>query len=299
MIDPKFETLLAVANTKNYTLAAKELHLTQPAVSQHISSLEKEYGIHIFVRSGKELILSSEGQILFDYARKISSLYKEANTKLQDSKYHTESLTIGITHSSESNIVPEVLANYCSSKDGVKIKIISDSIRNLYDKLSSYEIDLAVVEGKVMNEKCSSILLDTDSLVAVLSNSNPLSKLGIVNVNDLAKQRMILRSSASATRRLLETQLESLGMSINEFNIIMEIDNIATIKDLVSKSNNCISILPKSSCIGEAKEKSLTILPIENMNMIREVNLVYMEESLPKQLLDDLLKIYRETILVK
>lgn len=298
MIDSKFETLLAVVNTLNYTQAAKVLHLTQPAVSQHISMLENEYNIKIFYRSGRDLLLTEEGKILVDYARKINSLYADVELKLLDQRYHTKSLNIGITHSSESNIFPEVLATYCSKNQGIKIRIVSDSIRNLYDKLSNYEINLAVVEDKVDTEKYSKILLDSDSLVLVMSNSHPLAKQGVIDVNDLKKEKMILRSEGSATRTLLKKHLQSLDMSLEEFNIVMEIDNIATIKDLVSK-NMFVSILPKSACYTEIKNKSLSILPIENLNMIREINLVYLPESLDQTILDDLLKIYRETILIK
>lgn len=298
MIDTKFETLLAVVNSQNYTQAAKKLHLTQPAISQHISLLEKEFNIKIFLKNGKEFKLTHEGEILVDYARKISNLYKELDTRIEDSKTNTKSLTVGITHSSESNVLIDVLAKYCTLNNGIRIKIVSDTIKNLYDKLSNYEIDFAFVEGKNVEGNYSSVLLDTDSLVAVMSNNNPLSKLGVVDVKDLTKENLILRSSGSATRTLFENQLSYLNMSLNEFNVVMEIDNIATIKDLVSK-NDFTSILPKSACISDAKNKTLTILPITNMNMIREINLIYLEDSLDKKVIDDILKIYKEIVMSK
>lgn len=293
MEDAKFISLLAVNELKNYTLAAKQLNLTQPAISQHIKQLENELNIKIFNRAGNELKITPEGEILVKYARRIVSLYKELGSKLKDEKKHAKTLTVGITHTAESNIVADVLASYCANNRGTKIKIVSDTIRNLYDKLSTYEIDFAFVEGKVNEKKYSSVLLDTDYLVAVMNLNNPLAKNKIVNINDLKKEKMILRSKHSGTRSLFVSQLMNMDMSIDEFNVIMEIDNIATIKDLIRKGVG-VSVLPRSVCFSELKDHSLAILPIENMNMIREMSIVFVKDFVSNNDLEGILSIYRE-----
>ena len=173
-------------------MAAKKLNLTQPAISQHIRQLETELNIKIFNRVGAELKITPEGEILVKYARRIVSMYADLESRLKDLKRHSKTLTIGITHTAESNIVAEVLASYSLSNKGTKIKIISDTIKNLYDKLSTYEIDFAFVEGKVTEKKYSSILLDTDHLVAVMNLNNPLAKNKIVDINDLKKEKMMV-----------------------------------------------------------------------------------------------------------
>lgn len=295
MIDAKLETFLKVCELKNYTLAAKQLNLTQPAISQHIKQLESELNIKLFNRINNEIKLTNEGQILLKYARRIASLYKDLNAKLLDEKKQTKSLIIGITHTSESNVIAEVLAMYCSQNKGLRIKIITDSIKNLYDKLSTYEIDLAIVEGQITDKKYSSILLDTDSLMAVMSNENPLAKNTIININDLKKQKMILRSASSQTRSLFASQLENINMSLDEFNVILEIDNIATIKDLIAK-NTGVSVLPKSACYSESKNNSLAVRPIENLNMIRQINIVFLKDFTDRHILDELLVIYRSIV---
>lgn len=293
MEDVKLVSLLAASELKNFTLAAKKLNLTQPAVSQHIKQLETELNIKIFNRVGNDLKITPEGEILLKYARRIVSLYHELASKLKDEKKHAKSLIIGITHTSESNIVAEVLANYCANNKGTKIKIVSDTIKNLYDKLSTYEIDLAFVEGKVTEKKYSSVLLDTDYLVAVMNLDNPLAKQKIVNINDLKKEKMILRSKQSGTRNLFVSQLMNMDMSIDEFNVILEIDNIATIKDLIRKGAG-VSVLPRSVCFSELKDHSLAILPIENMNMIRETNIVFMKDFISQEIVDNILSMYHQ-----
>lgn len=295
MIDQKLITFLAVCQYRNFTVAAKQLNLTQPAISQHIKQLESELDITIFNRTNNELKLTNEGNILLKYARRIASLYKDLETKIEDEKKQTKSLVIGITHTAESNVIAEVLAIYCAENKGLRIKIITDTIRNLYDKLSTYEIDLAIVEGQLLNKKYNSILLDTDSLVAVMSNQNPLAKNQIININDLKKEKMILRSPTSQTRSLFVSQLENLNISIEEFNIILEIDNIATIKDLIAK-NMAVSVLPKSTCYSELKNNSLAIRPIENVNIMRQTNIVFSKDFTDRYILDELLSIYHSIV---
>lgn len=100
---------------------------------------------------------------------------------------------MGITHTSESNIMVEVLAKYSSFSEGTRITIISDAINNLYMKLKTYEIDLAIVEGRITDPNFNSVMLDTDSLILAVSNKNPLSKKSMVTLNELKKENLILR----------------------------------------------------------------------------------------------------------
>ena len=83
-------------------------------------------------------------------------------------------------------------------------------------------------------------------------------------------------------------------MSIDDFNVLVEIDNTAAIKDLVKK-NIGVSVLPKSVCYSEIKDKSLAILPIENMSMITEINLVFLKNFSSRYILEDLVSLYQAT----
>ena len=264
MVDPKLLTLIEVEKRNGYTAAAEALSLTQPAVSQHIRQLEKENGITIFHRAGGQLKPTPEGEILLSYAKRIVSLYRELASKLKDQAKGRSSYIVGITHTAEANLIAEVLASYAADHPGTKIKIKSDDIRNLDEKLSSFEIDLAIVDGPVPSRKYSSILLDTDSLVAVMSKRNPLAAKSVITIDELRKERLILRSKQSETRTLFQAALSAIGRSIDEFNVVLEIDNIMTIKELVSKGE-AISVLPKSACHSYGDKEMLSLHPIENL----------------------------------
>ena len=295
MIDPRFATLLKVYETGSFTQAAKNLSLTQPAVSQHIKALESELGVKIFNRGEGELRLTAEGEIVVKYAKRILVLYQNLTQSLVDEKQHLTRIHIGVTHTSESNIMAEILAKYCNENGGIRLTLISDSIKNLYNKLKTYEIDLAVVEGKINDANFNSILLDTDCLVLAVCNDNPLAKKSMVTLNELKKEKMILRLPNSNTRNLFISHLESNNVSIDEFNIILEVDNIATIKDLVRRDFG-VSILAKSACLDELRKGKITVLPVENLSMIREINIVYHKDFEHIDLLHDITKMYYDVV---
>ena len=294
-MDAKLLTLIELSKVNSFTKAAKELNLTQPAVSQHIKQLEEEFDAKLFIRSNNNLFLTKEGEIVLKYALRIQSLYNDMTRKLKDYKKCANNLTVGITHTSESNIAPEIIAKYSERNSGSHIRIISDSIKNLYEKLSLYQIDLAIIEGKITNKKFSSILLGTDSLVAVVSLDNPLANKKVVTINDLKKENLILRNLESGTSTLFINELAKMDEDINNFHLSLEMDNVASIKMLVRK-NLGISILPKSACSREIKENKLVGLPIENLDLIRETNLVFIDNNIDRNILEDIVSIYRESI---
>ena len=294
-MDAKLLTLIELSKVNSFTKAAKVLNLTQPAVSQHIKQLEEEFDAKLFIRSNNNLFLTKEGEIVLKYALRIQSLYDDMNRKLKDYRKCVNNLTVGITHTSESNIAPEIMAKYSERNSGSHIRIISDSIKNLYEKLSLYQIDLAIIEGKITNKKFSSILLGTDSLVAVVSLDNPLANKKVVTINDLKKENLILRNLESGTSTLFVNELAKMDEDINNFHLSLEMDNVASIKMLVRK-NLGISILPKSACSREIKENKLVGLPIENLDLIRETNLVFIDNNIDRNILEDIVSIYRESI---
>lgn len=293
MIDPKLVTLLTVNELNSFTKAAQRLSLTQPAASQHVRQLEKELGVTIFVRGEGNLKLTSEGEIVIKYAKRIVSLYQNLQQSLKDERRHARKITVGITHTSESNIMVEVLAKYSSFSEGTRITIISDAINNLYMKLKTYEIDLAIVEGMITDPNFNSVILDTDSLILAVSNKNPLSKKSMVTLNELKKENLILRLPDSGTRNLFISHLESNNVSLDEFNVILEVDNVATIKDLVRRDFG-VSILARSACANELKKGKMAGLPIENLSMTREINMVYHKDFEHTDLLQNIMRIYNE-----
>lgn len=271
MIDLKIKTLLTVAEEKNFTKAANKLNLTQPAVSHQIKELEDELQEQLFIRKKGDIIPTPIGDIVLNYARKFVAMH---NKMLDDIKHnHKINIKLGITHTAESNKITEIIGSYLINNPGLSVTIITDTTNNLYKMVENYELDLAIVDNK-KNVQLNYLPLDTDYLVCVVNNNSPLAKKKIVTLKELKKENLILRLDSSYTRKLFESTLESINESINSFKIILELDNIETIKDLVRKDMG-VSILAKNTCIDEVNRKKLTILPIENLSMVRKNYIIY------------------------
>lgn len=238
--------------------------------------------------------MTQEGEIAVRYARMLTSMDQKMQMEIADSKRNIKKLRIGLTHTSESSFATEVLARYANEYPNVSITIFTDTIKNLYNMLDNFEIDIAITDGKVSNPSLNSVMIDTDYLVCIMSNNNPLAKHSIITLNELRRERLILRLPTSATRMLFEATLESRNESIDDFNVILEVDNVTTIKDLVQKDFG-VSILAKSVCIKEMRKKKLTIVPIENLSMARATNIVYHKNFAHTEVLQDITQLYHDT----
>lgn len=229
------------------------------------------------------------------YVRRMKALEKKMAEELQEAGRRLTRLRIGITHTAESSIVAEVLARYTNENPGISITIVTDNINNLYDMLENFELDLAVVEGRSTRPELSALMLDTDYLVCVLANTHPLSHSSMITLDEIRQEKLILRLPNSETRVRFESALAAIGESIADFQVILEVDNVATIKDLIRK-NLGISILARSACMDELRKGKLTALPIENLSMTRETNLVYHRDFAHKETLQDILALYKKQL---
>lgn len=291
MVDVKLNTLLKVYEMGSYTRAAEKLSLTQPAVSKHIRQLERELGVSIFDRTGPKLRLTPEGKLIVRYAERVIALSDGLRRALADRNRAVDRLRVGVTHTSESSIVAEVLARYTEENVNTRITLRTDALASLYEMLKSYQIDIAIVEGDVSDPAIRTIRLDTDDLAVAVSNEHPLASRPSVTIDELRRERLILRLPSSGTRTLFDANLESRGLSPDDFNVILEVDNIATIKDLVRR-NYGVSVLARSACMDELRKGKIRMLPIEDLTMVRQINLLYHHTFEHAEVLQDIVRIY-------
>lgn len=274
LLDERLETLITVCETKNFTKAGMILGLTQPAVSNHIKKLEEEVGAPLFLRKKGDLLLSQEGEIALLYARRMKALSEKLQEKIDNAKTNLKKIRVGITHTQESGFMAEALSKIATNSNNTNITLITDNIKNLYDMLENFEIDVAIMEQKPSNSNFNYMVIDTDMLLCMASPKNPIAKKTAITLDDLKKRHLILRLPSSYTREKFEQALFSIGENINNFDVAVEVDSIATIRNLVKKDIG-VSILSKSACYKEINKGSLVALPIENLSMIRETVIVY------------------------
>ena len=291
MIDAKIKTLLTLEQLGSYTRTAEALSLTQPAVSHHIRLLEEEYGIRIFLKSKNKLKPTAEGEVLLNYARQAMALSEGVRQAIEDSRRDIRSLTVGITPTASDILVPQVLAAYCNEHPSTHIQIVRDTIGNIDSMLSFYELDFAIVDGMIRNDATSAFLLGTDYLGLVVSPKHAFAKRMSVTIEEIQRENLVLRPKNAETRKLFESYITSHGYMMRDFNIIMELDSVSNIKEIVM-ANLGISILSHNVCMDEEKRGDMVIVPIENCQMVRPINLIYPRDFAHPDILQDIRESY-------
>ncbi|MBR2068066.1 MAG: LysR family transcriptional regulator [Solobacterium sp.] len=292
MLDTRLVTLLKVADVGNYTEAARQLNLTQPAVSQHIRALEEEFNVKLFERNGNKIFLTNEGKKVVHTAKGIRALYQNLHNELAQKIGGKQELHIGITHTVESNRITESFVRYSIENEGVTIKLLSANQNKLIRKIKNYELDFAIMDGEIDDATLHTLHMDEDHIMLIVAPDHPLAKHKSVNISQIKTENLILRLPNSGTGNLFKKALATKNLEIDDFQVKLEIENVATIKDLIRHGYG-VSILPKSTCMDEISKKKLIALPIDDFDMQRQVNIVYGDTFQYMDFLEEILQIYR------
>lgn len=291
LIDQKLISFMKIVDTNSFTKAADELALTQPAVSQHIHNLEEELGVKLFIRSHNQLRLTTNGELVDKHARRLLAISNNLIQSLKDEKKNISFLTVGITHSVESSQIIEALAEYSNLNKGLTIKVLTDNVENLHRMINNYELDFLIINGKLNDTKLNYMTMDTDCLILAVSPTHRLANQNTVTLDELKKEKLILRLPTSNTTNLFEQTLNQNNQSLSDFNVVLEMDNIATIKDLI-RQNFGVSVLSKGACMDEIRKGKLISLPIENLSLIRDINIIYPKDYENLQTIQDIVELY-------
>lgn len=288
MLDFRHETFLALCSIKNYTKTAEFLHITQPAVTQHIKFLENYYNVKLFNFEKKNLSLTREGKILYDYTVTMSADNKKLKNILDKKEADNVSVSFGTTLTVGEYIMPDILKRLLEKNPYTHITMLVDNTQVLLKKLKAGEIDFIILEGFFEKTEYDSMLFSAEEFISVCS---PVSKFGSkpAALEEILGQRLILREKGSGTRDIFEQILYKHNLGIKSFGQKCEIGNISVIKDLVENDFG-ITFLYEAAVRKELAEKKLRKLEITDFSEKHEFNFVFLKDSIFKE---EYLKWYR------
>jgi len=278
MIDQRINTFVTLSKELNYSRTAELLSLTQPAVTQHIQSIENEFNIKLFNKNGRSLIITKEGELLLKYCLRLQSLNTTMHIAMEDMKKNLVHLDIGLTPTVSEYLVPEILKKI-NEDQKTTISIHIHPIKELYERLDTYEFDFLIGDEILGDTKdyVNSKIQD-DQLVFIASPNSKLASMTDLNLEDLREAPLILRHTKSLTRNLLTSYLTLRGDNINNYNMVLEIESIPVIKDLVMIDYG-ISVLPYVVCKKEADEGKIKILDVKNFKIKRSTYIIYRKDA--------------------
>ncbi|OQC09738.1 MAG: HTH-type transcriptional activator CmpR [Tenericutes bacterium ADurb.Bin087] len=277
MIDDKLKTLIILAKVKNYTQTAELCNLSQPAVTQHIKALENRYGIEIFIRSGRNLTLTYEGKTLVDNAKKLIALERNIQKELKKQKGLPKKLDIGITLTAGGYFIPEIMEVFRDKYPDLRFNFHTDIAANILERMRLNELDLAIIDGTPQTEDFNIELLFTDELIIIGPKDHPLADKESVTIEELKKEKFILRHEKANTRLAFENYLSTHLDNINNFDVILEIDNTAMIKQLIIAGHG-LSVMSKAICEINMQVGTLKQIHLRDFHLERGIYLVYPRE---------------------
>ena len=290
----QLEAFVQVSESGSFSKAAKELFLTQPTISAHISSLEKELNVRLFIRNTKEVSLSDDGKDLYRYAKQITDLEKAIEERFyMDSDDGKHFITIAASTIPAQYLLPKVLMCYRERYPKEQIKIMETDSSEVVAQVVDHMVDVGFT-GTVLEKKhCKYIPFYKDELAVITPDTPEYRILKEQNRDDIdwiKRKPLILREEGSGTRKEAEKQLKNAGISMEDLDIVASIANQETIKKSV-KQGMGITVLSR---LAAEDEDGLLIFPIPGADEGRDINLVYNKNYQMTRSADRFIRIVKE-----
>lgn len=279
MLDFRTETFLTVCQTMNFTAAAKQLNITQPAVSQHIHFLEDQYHTSLFIYRNKQLFLTRSGEILRKHLLTMKNDEKAILEELKSNFTGIETLSIGVTMTIGEYAIVDKLANFLIHHPEINIHLHYDNTFQLLKLLDHGQISMAIVEGNYPKENYSHKKYSTENYIAVCAASHHFFTDHPHTVNDLLYERLLVREKGSGTRNILEQSLIARGLHISDFIHYTQVENMHTIIDLLKKDCG-ISFLYKIAVENELQSGRLREISLDDFKMQHDFNIIWEKHSI-------------------
>lgn len=279
MLDFRVNTFLKVCQTKNFTIAAKELNITQPAVSQHINFLAKKYQTSLFIYRNKQLILTPAGEILRKHLLAMKNDEKNIIAELQSNFSGIASLAIGVTMTIGEYAIVDKLANFLKQHTDINIHLHYGNTSQLLKLLDSGQISMAIVEGNYPQKDYFHKKYSTEDYIAVSAASHKFLTGSPHCINELLCERLLVREEGSGTRNILEQSLLARGMRISDFIHYTEVENMHTIIGLLTRDCG-ISFLYKIAVENELKAGTLTEIKLDDFKMQHDFDIIWSKHSI-------------------
>ncbi len=280
-----------LAETESFTKAAQINNVTQSAVSQQISSLERAFKSLLIERSKKKFRLTREGQVLYDYSKQIIQTYESLHSKLQELKdIISGTIRVATIYSIGLHDLPAYVKKFMKSYPTVNIHVEYRRANQVYEDVQSNVVDLGLVAYPVKDPKIEIIALRKDPLVLICHPQHPFAKLKSVKLKSLTNQKIIGFEPDIPTRKALDKILKEHGV---EAKHVMEFDNIETVKRAVEIDAG-ISIVPQGTIAQEISKQTLVALPIEDGDFYRPLAAIYKKNKVLSPAMKQFLTILKE-----
>ena len=265
-----------VAKCQNVSLAAKQLFVSQPAVTAQVKLFEESCGLKLFKKKGRSLILTDEGQTLFNHAKKVFEYEKRIEDALEQMKELKEgSLKLGSARTYARYFMPFLLTGFRDAYPHVKIHLDEGSSREMINSLIELRNEVVIVAKADDHANIAFIPFSREELVLILSPNHHLANESSIVFKQFSREPIIMKDKGSGTRKLIDELYSNHNVIPN---ILMETGDAEIIKLLVQHGEG-VSFLVKEAVMGEIQEKKLVTVPIKDHSIFMDVSIAYLKKQ--------------------
>lgn len=219
----------------SFRKAAEVLHLSQPAVSQQVRSLEEEAGVRLFDRGssdghGSQIALTEAGRVLLQYATTAATTMAEAQRALSALNDDvTGELRLGASTTIAQYVLPRILGAFLRQYPHVHLSVVSGNTERIAEAVAEERVALGIIEGPAMRRDVKTERMVEDEMVLIVAPGHAWARTGRIAPAELTKAPMLLRERGSGSRRVVERALKKAGISLRALRVAMELDSTEAI----------------------------------------------------------------------
>lgn len=284
----KLESFLCAAETFNLSEAAKQLHLSQPALSHQIKLLEEELDARLFIRSNTGLKLTEAGHLLLPYARRLlhdTNDLQEMMASLKNKEKEMGELCIACSSTSGRYVLPLVVARFRKEYPAIQVRILTCQPRNMVTRLLENQAHLGIVSSEPSEHGIQAQEFFRDPISLVVPKGHRWAGVASIDPTDLIKEPLILREESSGTRKIMFEQLAKFDIGLNDLNIFLEVGNVEAVLELVTAGYG-VSFVSGLASRYLRQLGRLVNVSVGGMDMLRINYMVRKEISTPNRARD-------------
>jgi len=285
-----FKVFCDLAETESFTKAAQINQITQSAVSQQISSLEKQFNSLLIERSKKKFRLTREGQVLYEYGKQIIQGYDSLQSKLQEIKdIVSGTIRVSTIYSVGLHELPQYIKRFLKSFPTVNVHVEYRRSNQVYDDVLGNVVDLGLVAYPLKDPKLEIVLLHRDQLVVICHPNHPLAANEKISLKALTDQKFIGFEPDIPTRKAIDKMLRDHGVSVQ---MVMEFDNVETVKRAVEIEAG-IAIVPQGTIVQEVSMQTLAQIQLSDGEFYRPLAAIYKKNKVVSPAIKQFLNILK------
>jgi DNA-binding transcriptional LysR family regulator len=277
----RLRIFIYASENMSFSAAAKELHLTQPTVSHHIKTLEKEIGQKLFDRSAGSLTLTEAGKLLLPWARKLIRESYELQ-KMMDSidENIVGHLRIACSTTTGKYILPQFAARFHKRHPGVRVTIARCDSEGAVNRIIEEESDLGVVSYDACGGKLECQEFFSDHIILIVPRDHAWASEDTIEPSRLLNESIILREPVSGTRRVMLAGLGKHDISIDDLDVFLEVGNAEAIVKAVEEGFG-VSFISRIAADWALRDGSVVEVPVSGLDLRRKIYMVRKEIQVP------------------